>query len=230
LKSRIPWPRVLAEGAVIVASILLAFGIDAWGERVQQAGDRATLVENLLEDFQVTRDRAAEGATHAEEMIARTDGFLMAVGSDELIPLDSMRYLALGPFLTMDFQPTLGTYQAAISTGALQLLEGPDLKRAFSAFDEAVRYLELRSDIFVEEYNTGPTAAVRAEFGSIRVLYWDSVPYRQVSESEYRRIASSPSVTGAMEGLLVLIINLRSGLFRIEERAADVIEALQAIR
>jgi len=28
----IPWPRILAEGVAIVLSILLAFGIQAWGE------------------------------------------------------------------------------------------------------------------------------------------------------------------------------------------------------
>jgi hypothetical protein len=30
--SSIPWLRVLLEGVVIVGSILLAFGIDAWWE------------------------------------------------------------------------------------------------------------------------------------------------------------------------------------------------------
>jgi len=37
---KIPWPRVLVEGAVIVGSILLAFGIEAWwddrGEAVEE--------------------------------------------------------------------------------------------------------------------------------------------------------------------------------------------------
>ena len=37
----IPWLRVFAEGAVIVVSILLAFGIDAWWEGRQE---RASLI------------------------------------------------------------------------------------------------------------------------------------------------------------------------------------------
>ncbi len=32
----IPWPRILAEGVAIVLSILLAFGIQAWWEGVQE--------------------------------------------------------------------------------------------------------------------------------------------------------------------------------------------------
>jgi len=36
LKPQIPWRRVFVEGGVIVGSILLAFGIDAWWERRQE--------------------------------------------------------------------------------------------------------------------------------------------------------------------------------------------------
>ncbi len=36
LKPQIPWLRVFVEGVVIVGSILLAFGIDAWWDGVQE--------------------------------------------------------------------------------------------------------------------------------------------------------------------------------------------------
>jgi hypothetical protein len=39
---QIPWLRVFVEGVVIVGSILLAFGIDAWWEERQEG------VEELL--------------------------------------------------------------------------------------------------------------------------------------------------------------------------------------
>ena len=35
LKAQIPWLRVRVEGVVIVGSILLAFGIDAWWDGMQ---------------------------------------------------------------------------------------------------------------------------------------------------------------------------------------------------
>jgi hypothetical protein len=38
LPDRIPWLRILVEGAVIVGSILLAFGIDAWWDAAQDRG------------------------------------------------------------------------------------------------------------------------------------------------------------------------------------------------
>jgi hypothetical protein len=39
----LPWLRVLIEGVVIVDSILLAFGIDAWWEG-RQGGRRPTVI------------------------------------------------------------------------------------------------------------------------------------------------------------------------------------------
>ena len=57
MKTSIPWLRVFAEGAVIVVSILLAFGIDAaWDERQERADERA-----LLEDVRATLGEDLEG-------------------------------------------------------------------------------------------------------------------------------------------------------------------------
>ena len=44
LVQNIHWPRILAEGAVIVISILLAFWIDAWWDRQQDAAQEKVLL------------------------------------------------------------------------------------------------------------------------------------------------------------------------------------------
>ena len=48
---RIPWPRVLAEGTVIVSSILLAFAIDAWWDGRTQEHNQSVLLRALLDDL-----------------------------------------------------------------------------------------------------------------------------------------------------------------------------------
>lgn len=45
------------EGLVIVVSILLAFGIEAWWDARQETNRRAELVEELTLDFEATRSR-----------------------------------------------------------------------------------------------------------------------------------------------------------------------------
>lgn len=48
---QIPWPRILVEGVVIVGSILLAFGIDAWWARKQQAAEEERVLTTLAAEF-----------------------------------------------------------------------------------------------------------------------------------------------------------------------------------
>jgi len=47
----IPWPRILAEGAAIVVSILLAFWIQAWWDEYQEERQLHEILEALEEGF-----------------------------------------------------------------------------------------------------------------------------------------------------------------------------------
>jgi hypothetical protein len=62
----IPWPRVLVEGAVIVASILLAFGIEAWWNGAQERLEERQILSSLAEDFR-TNKAEAESVTSTYE-------------------------------------------------------------------------------------------------------------------------------------------------------------------
>jgi hypothetical protein len=55
----IPWPRILAEGSVIVVSILLAFSIDAWWDNRQQRHNETVLLQALLDDLIEKQDTLA---------------------------------------------------------------------------------------------------------------------------------------------------------------------------
>jgi len=59
---QIPWVRIVVEGAVIVASILLAFGIDAWWEGHQLREDERALLEELRTTLSEDMARVAEDA------------------------------------------------------------------------------------------------------------------------------------------------------------------------
>ncbi len=51
MKAQIPWLRVFVEGVVIVGSILLAFGLQAWwGERQERRAEQELLL-NLQGEF-----------------------------------------------------------------------------------------------------------------------------------------------------------------------------------
>ena len=51
----IPWLRVFVEGVVIVGSILLAFGIQAWWDERQERREETELLLGLAPDVEVDR-------------------------------------------------------------------------------------------------------------------------------------------------------------------------------
>ena len=51
MTQRIPWSRVLAEGAVIVVSILLAFSIDAWWEERQERRQETEYLAAIIDEM-----------------------------------------------------------------------------------------------------------------------------------------------------------------------------------
>ena len=56
VKPQIPWLRVFVEGVVIVGSILLAFGIDAWWDERQDRAVEQALLTGLVEDLRGDRN------------------------------------------------------------------------------------------------------------------------------------------------------------------------------
>ena len=52
-EQRIPWKRLYVEAAAIIASILLAFAIDAWWEDRQERVLEQQYLASLKADFQV---------------------------------------------------------------------------------------------------------------------------------------------------------------------------------
>jgi len=53
----LPRRRILAEGVVIVVSILLAFAIDAWWDETRERGREKTVLAGLRSEFEANRTR-----------------------------------------------------------------------------------------------------------------------------------------------------------------------------
>jgi hypothetical protein len=64
----IPWPRIFAEGAAIVVSILLAFWIEAWWDSERQWEDELIVLQSLRDDLIRMQHRLAEDITLSNEL------------------------------------------------------------------------------------------------------------------------------------------------------------------
>lgn len=120
---------MLAEGAVIVVSILLAFAVDAWWDYRQERAREVAYLRELVVDLENTlADNAAfsRRAEPGDQAIARlVQSYYEATPPQP----DSVAYWlsALKFWVT---QPRLGTLQTLVSTGDLALIRSDSLRTA----------------------------------------------------------------------------------------------------
>ncbi len=79
----IPWPRIAVEGIAIVASILLAFAIDAWWNGKQQHESEQIILQTLLDDLRVKQVLLADMGRFSEAIIESAETLLRAASNTE---------------------------------------------------------------------------------------------------------------------------------------------------
>lgn len=136
---RIPWLRVVTEGAVIVVSILLAFGIDAWWDSAKERSEESLVLGALRVEFQqnLSSLRAIHGihvryATELGNLLDRVSS--AREGATLQIPDSLLR--ALVSFRTAD--PAMGTLNTLLASGRIGLIKSQDLQRALAGWPAAV--------------------------------------------------------------------------------------------
>jgi hypothetical protein len=215
------WKRALIEGMVIVGSILLAFGIDAGWDARDEASRRSAVIEGLRSDFATARaDLDRVTAFHLEGRQAAEALMRIGAGGRPLSEDLSSRVDSLfgGLAGTASFDPPLGTLEALINSGDLDLLDDPGLAVELTRFqgevvdldreqrfarENLIRLFEyLGSEgIGTESFVTHPAWTVPWELQS------DGV-YRVVHEQEFR---------GWVTLMWALYSNTTGGLAELDE-------------
>ena len=145
--------RLLAEAGLIVLSILLAFGIEAWwagqGERVAEAeavaGLRSDFTENLrrLEAGRASHTKIRESALR---LLAMTGPDAVQVAPDLVMDTLVMDLIG-GPKIF----PVSATHDALIASGRIGILESSVLRRELSTWSAAIATVqEVEREGFVQ--------------------------------------------------------------------------------
>jgi len=138
------WGRVGAEGLLIVLSILLAFGIEAWWS---ERGDRRAEVEalhGLRDDFVDNLGRLASARSEHVEIRDASVRLLAMTGPDvnptvsDLVMDTLVMALIGGPRVF----PVTATYDALIASGRIELLESAALRRELARWSTAIADLQ----------------------------------------------------------------------------------------
>jgi hypothetical protein len=95
VSSEVPWKRILVEGAAVVASILLAFGIDAGWDASRERADELSVVAALQ-----------------AEMLGNRERLIRTIGFNEKARTSVTQFLRLSPDDALAIEP--GTFENPI--------------------------------------------------------------------------------------------------------------------
>jgi hypothetical protein len=142
-------PRILVEMLVLVASILIAFSLDAWWTRRASERTETAHLWALRSDFE---QNVARLRVHIEreERIADASRrlLLVAISPEASSREDSASNLIGEVFNSGRFDPVMGAYEAVVNSGGLSQLRDDSLRVALADFASLLegRYDERFSD------------------------------------------------------------------------------------
>lgn len=132
---RIPWRRLVAESVAIVASILLAFAIDAWWDGQRDRDRERDLMIDLLADFRSSRGELETRLGLARRMATTNALFTGRVdGHGAAGPLTVPDSLVLGVLGGPTYEPSMNALDAAVASGEIVLLANPRIREELATW------------------------------------------------------------------------------------------------
>ena len=131
-----PAGRLFFEALVIVSSILLAFGIDAWWEERKDRVEEQEILHGLYDEFSQNRERLERDmlidATNSQILVAILEAIDSGVWNEQEIPIDGVIGDMLSPS-TSDLGN--GVFDALVNAGRIELLSNKDLRNKLAAWN-----------------------------------------------------------------------------------------------
>ncbi len=150
---KIPWNRLSVEAAAIVASILLAFAIDAWWRASQERQAELDYLIALQKDFLETRESLDKQLDDASVLFDRVDQVLAVIADTKTASLPVSFSLMIGSSYHIPRPVSItGTYEDMVNSGNLQLMRDEKLRVAMAEFMSVLKIIEFHSNLNVEIY------------------------------------------------------------------------------
>ena len=144
------WHRVLIEGAVIVTSILMAFGIQAWWDDHTERSHEGRVLAALLMEFQENDELLGSALGWYEQQYMEAVQILELIESrgDEGLAEEELRSILSSVTQKRSFHLESGAHEALLAAGDLDLIR-----------DEALRSRLASWPSFVAEWSEEEVAA-----------------------------------------------------------------------
>jgi hypothetical protein len=137
----IPWKRIFVEATAIIASILLAFTIDAWWQNRTDRLVEAQYLQAMRADLLRSLELLDENEATQRRQVGYLESLLLTNGdtpySDEL-----RLWLDDGLFNVGTYQPQISALHELESSAQTQIIQNQDLRRALASIRQRMNELE----------------------------------------------------------------------------------------
>jgi hypothetical protein len=165
------WRRASVEGVVIVGSILLAFGVQAWWDVTQERAEEQAILQRLEVEFAAAAELAAAEVVWHERAVVALESVLelTGTGSASLVPTDSVGRLVDAITVGHTWDPPSGAVASLLASGNLSIIRDVSLREALAGWPSSVADLQ-EIEQTVIQLTRGRLMPYLAERVSIRAL------------------------------------------------------------
>ncbi|MDN5202968.1 hypothetical protein QQ008_16380 [Fulvivirgaceae bacterium BMA10] len=156
MSSKINWWKVLLEIPVIVFSILLAFVLNAWRDRLNETALEQHYLKELKNEFLINQSELESDQQFRQDQIGALNTliFLSARDSLDYVSVDSLSRLISYALPSRFYSPTEAVLNDLISSGNLGILQSQKLRKLlleYSVFKSKALILERTERKSIEE-------------------------------------------------------------------------------
>lgn len=219
----------VGEIVLVVIGILIALSINNWNEDKKTEKNRQRLISSLIEDFEYTYNDIVDDELPYLNLLQENMGKFqkLSKSNEEIITVDSLRVLIPYFFSYNHFNPSLTTYNEAVSSGNLSLLKNKELMNLFTRF---MQYLESLSET---EYQSNYSYYNGASWEFRKTVDPDILSGSSkidMSYEEYRAMISTPLAQNAFENQRQLNGVMRGNLKVMSKIIEQILEILKKIQ
>ena len=137
----IPWTKLFWEGAIIVASILLAFAIDSWAARRGEHARERQYLESLATEFAASKVVVVQNGGTRERARHAAAALIGQIQRAPAAPVDSLFWWLSGLSQQIEFNPPTAALDDMIASGGIHLIRSAELRQALAAYQPQLAQL-----------------------------------------------------------------------------------------
>lgn len=234
-----PIARMTAEAVLIVVSILLAFAIDTWWDERQDRAEEGEILDLLQAEYQANVEYT--GWIIEAHLSYKTDVEALLGSSDEEIrsaPQELLSKYVLALCNPWTFDPVLGTTDALVSAGKLDILSDRALRVGLTTYvnlvsdasEDAAYLVSDAKNLWLAEIDVGgPWANADTELG-----FFGEIPVPDFVDAataeDVLRIRQDQRLLGTVKRCHINIGYYLTELDRLKSQATKVLELIEQSR